>query len=328
MTPMEEGEEEGEVVEAANLQGASPSHTHPGGVLATTKRHFLRMGGFDTATCTSMAAGVLGLVVQVVVGLPPSDLAVWRCGGGGALLPCGRNHQGSLGGHLGAAGGVAVQHERVPADVQGALGVGGGGAGVAGGVCAVPPRPAGWPPPPPPGRPCRQAAGAGGPPLPPLLMVPPHLPPSSCRYVERFPGLSIPGRASASGSLRNIWWSSRVASSPRSNLCLDSNLTMVGTAPVELFPCHQSGGHQYWALTPHGEVLLPLHHLQVRRGEVCLDHSGEGGPPVPFPCHGQGGNQGWRWWAGRMVHRRTHRSAGNNPRQQPQPIRSNPCQGV
>ena len=107
---MEEGEEEGEVVEAANLQGAPPSHTHPGGVLATTKRHFLRMGGFDTATCTSMTAGVLGLVVQVVVGVSPLDLAVSRCGGGGALLPCGRHHQGSLGGHRGAAGGVAVQH--------------------------------------------------------------------------------------------------------------------------------------------------------------------------------------------------------------------------
>ena len=85
------------------------------------------------------------------------------------------------------------------------------------------------------------------------------------------------------------------------------------------------GGHQFWALTPAGEV---------RRDEACLDHDGGPGPPVPplrplfpflsrllfrgfcpifhslvlqnygeviifldqvpFPCHGQGGNQFWR----------------------------------
>ena len=61
--------------------------------------------------------------------------------------------------------------------------------------------------------------------------------PSSPRYVERFPHLSIPGRARASGSLRNTWWALG-GHQPRSNLCLDSNLTMVG-APVELFPCQK-----------------------------------------------------------------------------------------
>ena len=32
------------------------------------------------------------------------------------------------------------------------------------------------------------------------------------------------------------------------------------------------GGHQFWALTPAGEV---------RRDEACLDHDGGPGPPVP-----------------------------------------------
>ena len=34
------------------------------------------------------------------------------------------------------------------------------------------------------------------------------------------------------------------------------------------------GGHQFWALTPAGEV---------RRGEACLDHAGDPGPPVLLP---------------------------------------------
>merc|ERR1712110_822929 len=64
-----------------------------------------------------------------------------------------------------------------------------------------------------------------------------------------------------------------------------------------MITCHQQGGHQFWALTPAGEV---------RRDEACLDHDGGLGPPVPFPCHGLGGNQVWRWEefreGGRIIH--------------------------
>ena len=43
---------------------------------------------------------------------------------------------------------------------------------------------------------------------------------------------------------------------------------------VLLFIQTIQGGHQFWALTPAGEV---------RRGEACLDHAGDPGPPVLLP---------------------------------------------
>lgn len=91
-----------------------------------------------------------------------------------------------------------------------------------------------------------------------------------------YPELFVPHTAVRAGSIR----------SNTGDICLDSD-TMLKTAqtPVNLWPCHNQGGHQMWFLSMENNI---------RRDTGCFESSGFGGAMISF-CHGQGGNQQWRY---------------------------------
>lgn len=94
-------------------------------------------------------------------------------------------------------------------------------------------------------------------------------------YVKNiFPELFIPGMAVASGEVRN----------KARPYCLDSPADSKSmTKPVEMWPCHNQGGNQYWLLSTDGEI---------RRDEGCMDWTGKGDVTM-YKCHGMHGNQQW-----------------------------------
>jgi len=93
---------------------------------------------------------------------------------------------------------------------------------------------------------------------------------------EIYPELFIPGEAIAYGEIRN-------EAPGHIKMCLDSSARKTDfQKPLGLYPCHGSGGNQYWLLSRDGEI---------RRDEACVDYAGK--DVVLFPCHGSGGNQLW-----------------------------------
>ena len=69
-------------------------------------------------------------------------------------------------------------------------------------------------------------------------------------------------------------------------MCVDSAVDSQNYhKPVNMWPCHNQGGNQYWMLSKHSEI---------RRDDGCLDYSG-GESVIIYPCHGQKGNQEWNY---------------------------------
>lgn len=96
---------------------------------------------------------------------------------------------------------------------------------------------------------------------------------------EIYPELFIPGEAIAYGEIKNDATSG--AGGPK--MCLDSAARKSDYhKPLGVYPCHGTGGNQYWLLSRDGEI---------RRDEACVDYAGK--DIVLFPCHGSGGNQLW-----------------------------------
>lgn len=92
---------------------------------------------------------------------------------------------------------------------------------------------------------------------------------------EIYPELFIPGEAVAFGEVRN--------EAGAIKMCLDSSARKSDFhKPLGVYPCHGSGGNQYWLLSRDGEI---------RRDEACVDYAGK--DVMLFPCHGSGGNQLW-----------------------------------
>ena len=101
--------------------------------------------------------------------------------------------------------------------------------------------------------------------------------PFSYYVKEIYPELFIPGEAVAYGEVRNEQEGHSI------KMCLDSSARKSDYhKPLGLYPCHGSGGNQYWLLSRDGEI---------RRDEACVDYAGR--DVVLFPCHGSGGNQLW-----------------------------------
>ncbi|XP_056008170.1 polypeptide N-acetylgalactosaminyltransferase 5-like isoform X1 [Ostrea edulis] len=91
-----------------------------------------------------------------------------------------------------------------------------------------------------------------------------------------YPDLFVPGEAMASGEVR----------SKAKPMCIDSAVDNHNYhKPVNMWPCHNQGGNQYWMLSKNGEI---------RRDDGCLDYSG-GESVIVYPCHGQKGNQEWQY---------------------------------
>ena len=104
-----------------------------------------------------------------------------------------------------------------------------------------------------------------------------------------YPDLFIPGQSLAAGEVRNPW----------SALCIDSGVNSKNHfLPLKLFPCHDTGGHQYWMFSELGEI---------RRDEVCLDYGGQGENVILYPCHGAGGNQEWVVDKSRILHKQSRK---------------------
>jgi len=69
-------------------------------------------------------------------------------------------------------------------------------------------------------------------------------------------------------------------------MCVDSAVDAQNYhKPVNMWPCHNQGGNQYWMLSRNGEI---------RRDDGCLDYAG-GESIIIYPCHGQKGNQEWAY---------------------------------
>nr|CDP93621.1 BMA-GLY-5, isoform b [Brugia malayi] len=66
--------------------------------------------------------------------------------------------------------------------------------------------------------------------------------------------------------------------------CLDSEVGEDIQKVVIAYPCHKSGGNQYWMLSKDGEI---------RRDESCIDYAGA--DVMVYPCHGMKGNQEWKY---------------------------------
>ncbi|XP_052797726.1 polypeptide N-acetylgalactosaminyltransferase 5-like isoform X2 [Mya arenaria] len=91
-----------------------------------------------------------------------------------------------------------------------------------------------------------------------------------------YPDLFVPGESIASGEIR----------SRAKPMCVDSAVDSQNYhKPVNMWPCHNQGGNQYWMLSKNGEI---------RRDDGCLDFSG-GESVIIYPCHGQKGNQEWNY---------------------------------
>lgn len=103
-----------------------------------------------------------------------------------------------------------------------------------------------------------------------------HCKPFEYFVKEIYPELFIPGEAVAYGEVRN-------EAGGDIKMCLDSSARKSDFhKPLGVYPCHGSGGNQYWLLSRDGEI---------RRDEACVDYAGH--EVVLFPCHGSGGNQLW-----------------------------------
>ena len=64
-------------------------------------------------------------------------------------------------------------------------------------------------------------------------------------FLRIFPDMFIPDQSLATGEVRNPW----------SAYCIDSGVTSKHfNQPVNLHPCHNMGGHQYWMLSKTGEI--------------------------------------------------------------------------
>lgn len=96
-------------------------------------------------------------------------------------------------------------------------------------------------------------------------------------YVKNiYPDLFVPGESLASGEIHN----------KAKPMCVDSAVDNQNFhKPVNMWPCHNQGGNQYWMLSKNGEI---------RRDDGCLDFSG-GESIIIYPCHGQKGNQEWTY---------------------------------
>ncbi|KAL5006593.1 hypothetical protein ScPMuIL_015399 [Solemya velum] len=91
-----------------------------------------------------------------------------------------------------------------------------------------------------------------------------------------YPDLFVPGESVASGEVR----------SKAKPMCVDSAVDSHNYhKPVNMWPCHNQGGNQYWMLSKNNEI---------RRDDGCLDYSG-GENIIIYPCHGQKGNQEWEY---------------------------------
>eukprot|EP00105_Crassostrea_gigas_P035185 XP_019919333.1 PREDICTED: polypeptide N-acetylgalactosaminyltransferase 5-like [Crassostrea gigas] len=91
-----------------------------------------------------------------------------------------------------------------------------------------------------------------------------------------YPDLFVPGEAIASGEIL----------SKAKPMCIDSAVDNRNYhKPVNMWPCHNQGGNQFWMLSKNGEI---------RRDDGCLDYSG-GESVIVYPCHGQKGNQEWQY---------------------------------
>lgn len=92
-----------------------------------------------------------------------------------------------------------------------------------------------------------------------------------------YPDLFVPGESVASGEIR----------SKAKPMCVDSAVDSQNYhKPVNMWPCHNQGGNQYWMLSKNGEI---------RRDDGCLDYSGGSNNVIIYPCHGQKGNQEWEY---------------------------------
>ncbi|KAL4222733.1 N-acetylgalactosaminyltransferase [Mactra antiquata] len=92
-----------------------------------------------------------------------------------------------------------------------------------------------------------------------------------------YPDLFVPGESIASGEIRS-------KSKP---MCIDSAVDSQNYhKPVNMWPCHNQGGNQFWMLSKNGEI---------RRDDGCQDYSGGNNNVIIYPCHGQKGNQEWEY---------------------------------
>ncbi|CAG5120831.1 unnamed protein product, partial [Candidula unifasciata] len=96
-------------------------------------------------------------------------------------------------------------------------------------------------------------------------------------YIKHvYPDLFVPGEATASGEIR----------SKARPMCIDSPSDHHSYhKPVNMWPCHNQGGNQYWMMSKAGEI---------RRDDGCLDYAG-GDNVIIYPCHSQKGNQEWKY---------------------------------
>ncbi|CAG5134607.1 unnamed protein product [Candidula unifasciata] len=111
-------------------------------------------------------------------------------------------------------------------------------------------------------------------------------------YIKNvYPDLFVPGEAKASGEIRN----------KDKPMCIDSPADHNNYhKAVNMWPCHNQGGNQFWMLSKNGEI---------RRDEGCLDYSG-GDDVIIYPCHGQKGNQEWQYTeANALLHVNTQKCA-------------------
>uniref|UniRef100_A0AAF5PRR9 Polypeptide N-acetylgalactosaminyltransferase n=1 Tax=Wuchereria bancrofti TaxID=6293 RepID=A0AAF5PRR9_WUCBA len=95
-----------------------------------------------------------------------------------------------------------------------------------------------------------------------------------------YPELFVPGDAIGKGEIRN---KGEVAGDVVQH-CLDSEVGEDIQKVVVAYPCHKSGGNQYWMLSKDGEI---------RRDESCIDYAGA--DVMVYPCHGMKGNQEWKY---------------------------------
>ncbi|KAM3724370.1 Polypeptide N-acetylgalactosaminyltransferase [Dirofilaria immitis] len=96
-----------------------------------------------------------------------------------------------------------------------------------------------------------------------------------------YPELFVPGDAVGRGEIRN----KGEVEGDAIQHCLDSEVGEDIQKVVIAFPCHKSGGNQYWMLSKDGEI---------RRDDSCIDYAGT--DVMVYPCHGMKGNQEWKYF--------------------------------
>ncbi|XP_033762836.1 polypeptide N-acetylgalactosaminyltransferase 5-like [Pecten maximus] len=91
-----------------------------------------------------------------------------------------------------------------------------------------------------------------------------------------FPEMYIPGSSLASGEIRN----------KAKPVCLDGKDRVMADNDLTTYPCHNSGGNQYW---------LYMNDHSFRRDTVCFDHHSSQKSINLIRCHGERGNQDWEY---------------------------------